>query len=69
MRSLLSKPNLEPRLPIEDTNPRQSLSQFCLQTPDVFKEKVEVGEGTFGKVYKAKINNTLYALKKIKMES
>jgi serine/threonine protein kinase len=69
MTSLVTKSCLEPRLPVEDTTPRQSLSQFCLQTPDVFKEKVEVGEGTFGKVYKAKINNTLYALKKIKMES
>jgi CTD kinase subunit alpha len=42
---------------------------MTLQTPDIFKEKVVVGEGTFGKVYKAKIGDDYYALKKIKMES
>lgn len=63
-----NKSELEPCLPIGDTSKRITLAQLCLQTPDVFKEKTEIGEGTFGKVYKAKINNTLYALKKIKME-
>jgi serine/threonine protein kinase len=41
---------------------------MALSTPDIFKEKVVVGEGTFGKVYKAKIGDNFYALKKIKME-
>jgi len=33
-----------------------------------FKEKVYLGEGTFGKVYKAKVGDKYYALKKIKMD-
>lgn len=39
-----------------------------LKPPEIFKEKVFIGEGTFGKVYKAKIGDTLYALKKIKID-
>ena len=39
-----------------------------LQTPDIFKDKVFINEGTFGKVYKAKIGDNLFALKKIKVD-
>jgi hypothetical protein len=39
-----------------------------LKTPEIFKDKVFIGEGTFGKVYKAKIGDTIYALKKIKID-
>ena len=39
-----------------------------LQTPDIFKDKVFINEGTFGKVYKAKIDDNLFALKKIKVD-
>lgn len=45
------------------------MDQLKLDKPDIFKEKVVIGEGTFGKVYKAKIGETYYALKKIKMEN
>jgi serine/threonine protein kinase len=39
-----------------------------LKSPDIFKEKVFIGEGTFGKVYRAKIGDSTYALKKIKLD-
>jgi hypothetical protein len=35
----------------------------------MFREKAFIAQGTFGMVYQAKIDNTLYALKKIKMEA
>lgn len=60
---------LEKRVPYFDTVQRDSLSNFTLKEPSEFKEKAELGEGTFGKVYQAKIGDTIYALKKIKMES
>ena len=47
---------------------RQTISELHLKSPAIFKEKVFIGEGTFGKVYKAKIGDTLYALKKIKID-
>lgn len=47
---------------------RQPLAEMRLKTPDIFKEKAFIGEGTFGKVYKAKIGDSLYALKKIKID-
>jgi len=47
---------------------RQPLSEMRLKTPEIFKDKVFIGEGTFGKVYKAKIGDTIYALKKIKID-
>ena len=40
-----------------------------MPTPEIFKEKLIIGEGTFGKVYKATIGNEVYALKKIKMDT
>jgi len=39
-----------------------------LKTPEIFKEKAFIGEGTFGKVYKAKIGDSFFALKKIKLD-
>ena len=38
-----------------------------MSTPDIFKEKKFINEGTFGKVYQAKIGDKIYALKKIKV--
>ena len=40
-----------------------------LNTPEIFKEKTFINEGTFGKVYKAKIGDNLFALKKIKVDN
>ena len=40
-----------------------------LSTPEIFKEKKFINEGTFGKVYRAKIGDKVYALKKIKVEA
>ena len=40
-----------------------------LRTPEIFSEKKFVNEGTFGKVYRAKIGDNVYALKKIKVEA
>ena len=40
-----------------------------MNTPEIFQQKVVIGEGTFGKVYKAKIGNEFFALKKIKMDT
>ena len=40
-----------------------------LRTPEIFKEKKFINEGAFGKVYRAKIGDNLYALKKIKVEA
>ena len=48
---------------------RQKVAELKLSTPDIFKEKKLIGEGTFGKVYRAKIDDKLYALKKIKVEA
>lgn len=48
---------------------RQLVAELKLSTPDIFKEKKLIGEGTFGKVYRAKIGDKLYALKKIKVEA
>jgi hypothetical protein len=42
---------LEKRLPFYDEVPRTSLANFTLKSPSVFKEKADLGEGTFGKVY------------------
>ena len=39
-----------------------------LRTPEIFKEKKFINEGTFGKVYRAKIGDEIFALKKIKVE-
>ena len=47
---------------------RQPMSEMKLSTPEIFKEKKFINEGTFGKVYRAKIGDQLYALKKIKVE-
>ena len=47
---------------------RQLMSEMKLSTPEIFKEKKFINEGTFGKVYRAKIGDRLYALKKIKVE-
>jgi hypothetical protein len=59
---------MEKRLPYFDHVQRQALNLFTLQEPSDFKEKAELGEGTFGKVYKAKIGDKMFALKKIKMD-
>ena len=48
---------------------RQKIADLKLSTPEIFKEKKLIGEGTFGKVYRAKIGDKLYALKKIKVEA
>ena len=48
---------------------RQTLAEMKLSTPDIFKEKTFINEGTFGKVYKAKIGDNLFALKKIKVDN
>lgn len=40
-----------------------------LATPEIFKEKTFINEGTFGKVYRAKIGDDLFALKKIKVDN
>lgn len=66
----LKKPEHERRLPITTFGAckRQALAEMKLKTPEIFKDKVFIGEGTFGKVYKAKIGETLYALKKIKID-
>ena len=67
-----NKGRLIPRYPKSKTESRlkhQKLDDMRLQTPDIFKEKTFINEGTFGKVYKAKINDNLFALKKIKVDS
>lgn len=48
---------------------RQSLASMKLATPEIFKEKTFINEGTFGKVYRAKIGDDLFALKKIKVDN
>ena len=54
-------------------NPGLSLSDLQLRTATIFSDRTVIGEGTFGKVYKAKIKNEndegfkYYALKMIKM--
>ena len=48
---------------------RQLIADLKLSTPEIFKEKIFINEGTFGKVYRAKIGDKLYALKKIKVET
>jgi serine/threonine protein kinase len=59
---------LQPRLPYSQVGvERQSIENFKLRMPDIFTDKETIGEGTFGKVYKAKIEGRLYALKKIKI--
>ena len=47
---------------------RQTLEELKLNTPEIFKEKHFLSEGTFGKVYRAKIGDKLFALKKIKVD-
>ena len=39
-----------------------------MRTAEIFNSKQLIGEGTFGKVYRAKIDDKIYALKKIKVE-
>jgi len=71
LQALCKAKPLEPRLPFSEclkSVPHQSLESMRLRTPEIFREKVVIGEGTFGKVYKAKIGDKLFALKKIKME-
>lgn len=50
-------PKLEACLPHGDVQKRLSLAELKMPTPDIFKEKAVIGEGTFGKVYRAKIND------------
>ena len=60
---------MEKRTPADEcVIKRYNLNELTLRTPDIFTEKKLIGEGTFGKVYKATIGNTLYALKRIKVE-
>jgi hypothetical protein len=42
---------LEKRLPYHDDAVRSTLANFTLRSPAVFKDKADLGEGTFGKVY------------------
>ena len=69
MRS--QKSALEHRLPKFDplAAKRCSIEEFTLKPPTIFKEKAFINQGTFGLVYQAKIGDTLYALKKIKMDT
>jgi serine/threonine protein kinase len=51
-----------------------TLKQLQLRTAQIFTEKTVIGEGTFGKVFKAKIRSDsdqekCYALKMIKMDN
>ena len=55
-----------PKSTTEQSLNRVKLSEMKLNTPEIFKDKQFINEGTFGKVYKAKIGDRLYALKKIK---
>ena len=64
-----STSTLEKRLPYFDECQRENLASFTLKEPSFFKEKADLGEGTFGKVYQAKYCGKIYALKMIKMES
>ena len=50
---------------------RVSLESLKLVRTEIFEQKIVIGEGTFGKVYKAKIKNddSFYALKMIKMDN
>ena len=50
---------------------RVTLDQLNLRTAGIFAEKTVIGEGTFGKVFKARIKDgdtTQFALKMIKMD-
>ena len=53
---------------------RVSLDNLKLRTAQIFTDKTVIGEGTFGKVFKARIINDpdekkYYALKMIKMDN
>ena len=49
---------------------RVKLEDLKLRTAEIFKDKTVIGEGTFGKVFKARIKEgtKFYALKMIKMD-
>ena len=49
--STLQKSNLP------NVQPRIKLSDLQLRTAEIFQDKTVIGEGTFGKVYKATIRN------------
>ena len=59
----------KPKSMTEKKVDRQFIADLKLSTPEIFKEKIFINEGTFGKVYRAKIGDKLYALKKIKVET
>ena len=53
---------------------RTSLDELKLREASIFSDKAVIGEGTFGKVFKARIKNDKdenrqYALKMIKMDN
>ena len=60
-----SKPNLNigklrPKMPLSSTETkinRHKIIDLKLSTPEIFKEKKFINEGTFGKVYRAKIDD------------
>lgn len=65
MDKILLKSNLP------NVQPRVTLDQLKLRTAAIFAEKTVIGEGTFGKVFKARIkdgDSTQFALKMIKMD-
>lgn len=67
-----SSGKLVKRMPVSKSEvgiERQSLASMKLATPEIFKEKTFINEGTFGKVYRAKIGDDLFALKKIKVDN
>ena len=60
------------KTPIRQTLP---LSQWSCRSADLYKKVDQVGEGSFGKVYKAELidesspnNHKIFALKKILMD-
>ena len=66
--------NFKSKLPdLKNTKPALSLADLKLRTATIFQDRTVIGEGTFGKVYKARIKNEndddykYYALKMIKM--
>ena len=65
MDKILLKSNLP------NVQQRVTLDQLNLRTAGIFAEKTVIGEGTFGKVFKARIKDgdtTQFALKMIKMD-